>query len=73
MTNKPHLTFVEQLKQNPLLFSIVGLIIVGASKEIEGFTGIPIQVVGIFAVILTIVPLVPLFRKFFLWLKKRKK
>ena len=73
MTNKPHLTLVEQLKQNPLLFSIVGLIIVGASKEIEGFTGIPIQVVGIFAVILTIVPLVPLFRKFFLWLKKRKK
>ena len=73
MANKPHLTFVEQLKQNPLLFSIVGLIIGSASKEIEGFTGIPLQAVGIFAVILTIVPLVPLFRKFFLWLKKRKK
>ena len=72
MANKPHLTFVEQLKQNPLLFSIVGLIIVGSSKEIEGFTGIPLQVVGIFAVILTIVPLIPLFRKFLLWLKKRK-
>ena len=71
MANKPHLTFVEQLKQNPLLFSIVGLIIVGSSKEIEGFTGIPLQIVGIFAVLLTIVPLVPLFRKFLLWLKKR--
>jgi hypothetical protein len=48
------------------------LIIASASKEIEGFTGIPSQAVGIFAVILTIVPLIPLFRKFLLWLKKRK-
>jgi hypothetical protein len=72
MANKTQLTFVEQLKQNPLLFSIVGLIIGSASKEIEGFTGIPSQAVGIFAFILTIVPLVPLFRKFLLWLKKRR-
>tara|TARA_Y100000385_G_scaffold60342_1_gene58721 strand:- start:528 stop:746 length:219 start_codon:yes stop_codon:yes gene_type:complete len=72
MANKPHLTFVEQLKQNPLIFTIVGLIIASEAEEIEGFTGIPIQAVGIFAVILTIVPLVPLFRKFLFWLKKRK-
>lgn len=61
--------FVEQLEQNTLIFTMVGLIIGSASKEIEGFTGIPLQAVGIFAVILTIVPL---FRKFLLWLKKRK-
>jgi hypothetical protein len=48
------------------------LIIASEAEEIEGFTGIPIKAVGIFAVILTIVPLVPLFRKFLLWLKKRK-
>jgi len=72
MANKPHSTFVEQLKQNPLIFSMVGLIIGGASKEIGGFTGIPFQAVGIFAVILTIVPLVTLFRKVLLWLKKRE-
>ena len=72
MANKPHLTFVEQLKQNLLIFTIAGLIIGSASKEIEKFSGIPSQAVGIFAVILTIVPLVPLFRKFLLRLKKRK-
>ena len=72
MANKPHLTFIEQLKQNPLIFTIVSLIIGSASKEIEKFTGIPSQSVGIFAVILAIVPLVPLFRKFLLRLKKRK-
>ena len=72
MANKPHLTFIEQLKQNPLIFTIVGLIIGSASKEIEKFTGIPSQAVGIFAVILAIVPLVPLFRKFLLRLNKRK-
>jgi hypothetical protein len=72
MANKLYLTFVEQLKQNPLIFTMVGLIIGSESKEIEGFTGIPFQAVGIFAFILTIVPLVPLFRKFLLWLKKRK-
>ena len=69
MANKLYLTFVEQLKQNPLIFTIVGLIIASEAEEIEGFTGIPIKAVGIFAVILTIVPL---FRKFLLWLKKRK-
>ena len=71
MVNKPHLTFVEQLKQNPLIFTMVGCILGGASKEIERFTGIPFQAIGILAVILTIVPLVPLFRKFLMWLKKR--
>ena len=72
MANKPYLTFIEQLKQNPLIFTIVGLIIGSASKEIENFSEIPSQAVGIFAVILAIVPLVPLFRKFLLRLKKRK-
>jgi len=38
MVNKPHLTFVEQLKQNPLIFTMVGCILGGASKEIERFT-----------------------------------
>jgi hypothetical protein len=71
MTNKPHFTFVEQLKQNPLIFTMIGLIIGDASKDIAGFTGIPFQAIGIFAVILTIVPLIPLLRKFLMWLKKR--
>jgi hypothetical protein len=62
--------FVEQLKQNPLLFSMLGLIIGGATKEIEGYAGIPFQVVGIFAVLLTLIPLVWTFS---ICLKKRKK
>lgn len=49
-------SFVEQLKQNPLIFTMLGLIIGGATMEIEGFTGIPFQVVGIFAVLLTLIP-----------------
>jgi len=63
-------SFVEELKQNPLFFSMLGLIIGGITKEIEGFTGIPFQVVGIFAVLITLIPLVWAFS---IWLKKRKK
>ena len=63
-------SFVEELKQNPLFFTMLGLIIGGTTKEIEGFTGIPFQVVGIFAVLLTLIPLVWTFS---ICLKKRKK
>ena len=61
-------SFVEQLKQNPLIFTMFGLIIGSTTKEIEGFTGIPFQVVGTFAVLLTLIPLVWAFS---IWLKKR--
>ena len=63
-------SFVEQLKQNPLIFTMFGLIIGSTTKEIEGFSGIPFQVVGTFAVLLTLIPLVWAFS---IWLKKRKK
>jgi len=63
-------SFVEQLKQNPLFFTMFGLIIGSTTKEIEGFTGIPSLVVGTFAVLLTLIPLVWALS---VWLKKRKK
>ena len=63
-------SFVEQLKQNPLIFTMFGLIIGSTTKEIEGFTGIPSLVVSIFAVLLTLIPLVWALS---VWLKKRKK
>ena len=64
------ISFVEQLKQNPLIFTMLGWIIGGATMGIEGFTGIPFGVVEIFAVILTMIPLVWWVSS---WLKKRKK
>jgi len=49
---------------------MLGLIIGGATMEIERFTGIPFQVVGTFALLLTLIPLVWTFS---IWLKKRRR
>jgi len=49
---------------------MLGLIIGGATMEIERFTGIPFQVVGTFALLLTLIPLVWAFS---IWLKKRRR
>ena len=64
------MSFVEQLKENPLLLTISGMLIAGITEQIEGFTGIPSEVVGIFALLLTIIPLVWWVSS---WLKKRNK
>ena len=63
-------SFVEQLKQNPLFLTMSGVLIGSVTEQIEGFTGIPFQVVGTFAVLLTLIPLVWAFS---IWLKKRMK
>ena len=63
-------SFVEQLKQNPLFLTMSGVLIGSVTEQIEGFTGIPSLVVSIFAVLLTLIPLVWAFS---IWLKKRKK
>tara|TARA_B100001093_G_scaffold275010_1_gene262878 strand:- start:216 stop:428 length:213 start_codon:yes stop_codon:yes gene_type:complete len=62
-------SFVEQLKQNPLFLVMSGFLLGGVTEQIEGITGIPSGVVGIFAVLLTIIPLVWWVSS---WLKKRK-
>ena len=63
-------SFLEQLKQNSLIFSIIGLFLISGNEQIAEFTGIPSRVVGIFTVILTMIPLVWWVSS---WLKKRKK
>ena len=63
-------SFVEQLKQNPLFLTMSGVLIGSVTEQIEGFTGIPSLVVSIFAVLLTLIPLVWALS---VWLKKRKK
>jgi hypothetical protein len=61
-------SFVEQLKQNPLFLTMSGVLIGSVTEQIEGFTGIPSLVVSIFAVLLTLIPLVWALS---VWLKKR--
>lgn len=51
-------SFVVQLKQNPLFLTMSGVLTGSVTEQIEGFTGIPSLVVGIFAVLLTLIPLV---------------
>lgn len=63
-------SFVEQLKQNPLFLTMSGVLTGSVTEQIEGFTGIPSLVVSIFAVLLTLIPLVWALS---VWLKKRKK
>ena len=63
-------SFLEQLKQNSLILSMIGLFLISGNEQIAEFTGIPSRVVGIFTVILTMIPLVWWVSS---WLKKRKK
>ena len=63
-------SFVEQLKQNSLFFSMIGLFLIGVTEQIEEFTGISSRVVGIFALLITMIPVVWWVSS---WLKKRKK
>ena len=52
------ISFIERIKQNPLLFTIMGFVLYFFIDEVEVFTGIPWLTVGIFAFVLTLVPLV---------------
>ena len=63
-------SFIEQLKQNPLLFSVIGLLISDTSTKIAEFISIPARVVSIFGLLLTLIPLVWWG---YIWLNKRKK
>lgn len=63
-------SFVEQLKQNSLFFSMIGIFLINVTEQIEEFTGISSRVVGIFALLITMIPVVWWVSS---WLKKRKK
>jgi hypothetical protein len=52
------ISFIERIKQNPLLFTIMGFVLYFFIDEVEVFTGISWLTVGIFAFVLTLVPLV---------------
>ena len=45
------ISFIERIKQNPLLFTIMGFVLYFFIDEVEVFTGIPSLKVGVFAVI----------------------
>lgn len=59
----------SQLKQNPLFFISMALLVSATSTEISEFTSIPSKVISIFAALLAAIPLVWWF---YIWLKKRK-
>jgi hypothetical protein len=49
---------LSELNRTPLLFTIMGFVLYFFIDEVEVFTGIPWLTVGIFAFVLTLVPLV---------------
>ena len=57
-------------EQISFIFVMLGLLIGITKKEIEGFTEIPFQVSGTFAIILSLIPIVWII---YIKIKKRKK
>jgi hypothetical protein len=49
---------LSELNRTPLLFTIMGFVLYFFIDEVEVFTGIPSLKVGIFAFVLTLIPLV---------------
>ena len=52
------ISFIERIKQNPPSLYNYGFCVILLIDEVEVFTGIPSLTVGIFAFVLTLVPLV---------------
>ena len=60
---------MNEIKNNPLLFSVLGLLVFQFVDKIEELTSIPSKVVAIIALVLTLIPLCIWIRD---WLKSRK-
>jgi hypothetical protein len=60
---------MNEIKNNPLLFSVLGLLVFQFVDKIEELTSIPSKVVAIIALVLTLIPIYFWIRD---WLKSRK-
>jgi hypothetical protein len=60
---------MNEIKNNPLLFSVLGLLVFQFLDKIEELTSIPSKVVAIIALVLTLIPIYFWIRD---WLKSRK-
>ena len=60
---------MNEIKDNPLLFSVLGLLVFQFVDKIEELTSIPSKVVAIIALVLTLIPIYFWIRD---WLKSRK-
>jgi hypothetical protein len=60
---------MNEIKNNPLFFSVLGLLIFQFADKIEELTSIPSKVVGFIALVFTLIPLYFWIRD---WLKSRK-
>ena len=60
---------MNEIKNNPLLFSVLGLLVFQFVDKIEELTSIPSKVVEIIALVLTLIPIYFWIRD---WLKSRK-
>ena len=60
---------MNEIKNNPLLFSVLGILVFQFVDKIEELTSIPSKVVAIIALVLTLIPIYFWIRD---WLKSRK-
>lgn len=60
---------MNEIKNNPLLFSMLGLLVFQFADKIEELTSIPSKVVAVVALVFTLIPLYIWIRD---WLKSRK-